>query len=93
MFANGKAAPNDIAGSYRGFSRSTYVDSIYDPPRVAKMLVVHPVPEPKLSTAGRVEPDQTTVISTNGHEEPAGPPATAHAHPSCGCRRSTTRSR
>jgi S-DNA-T family DNA segregation ATPase FtsK/SpoIIIE len=54
--------------------RSTYVDGIYDPPQTAKTLVVHSVPEPKLFTAGRVEPDQTTVITTNGHEEPVGPP-------------------
>jgi DNA segregation ATPase FtsK/SpoIIIE, S-DNA-T family len=54
--------------------RSTYVDGIYDPPQVAKTLVVHSVPEPKLFTAGRVEPDQTTVITANGHEEPVGPP-------------------
>ncbi|UQX10799.1 type VII secretion protein EccCa [Candidatus Mycobacterium methanotrophicum] len=54
--------------------RSTYVDGIYDPPQAAKTLVVHSAPDPKLFTAGRVEPDQTTVITTNGHEEPAGPP-------------------
>jgi ESX secretion system protein EccC len=54
--------------------RSTYVDGIYDPPQVAKTLVVHSVPEPKVFTAGRVEPDQSTVITTNGHEEPVGPP-------------------
>jgi len=54
--------------------RSTYVDGIYDPPQRAKTLVVHSVPEPKLFTASRVEPDQTTVITTNGHEEPVGPP-------------------
>ena len=54
--------------------RSTYVDGIYDPPQTAKTLVVHSVPEPKLFTAGRVEPDQTTVITTNGHQEPVGPP-------------------
>jgi S-DNA-T family DNA segregation ATPase FtsK/SpoIIIE len=54
--------------------RSTYVDGIYDPPQTAKTLVVHSVPEPKLFTAGRMEPDQTTVITTNGHEEPVGPP-------------------
>ncbi len=54
--------------------RSTYVDGIYDPPQTAKTLVVHSVPEPKLFTAVRVEPDQTTVITTNGHEEPVGPP-------------------
>ncbi|MFZ0903484.1 MAG: type VII secretion protein EccCb, partial [Mycobacterium sp.] len=54
--------------------RSTYVDGIYDPPQAAKTIVVHSVPEPKLFTAGRVEPDQSTVITTNGHEEPVGPP-------------------
>ncbi len=54
--------------------RSTYVDGIYDPPQAAKTLVVHSVPEPKLFTAGRVEPDPSTVISTNGQEEPVGPP-------------------
>ena len=53
--------------------RSTYVDGIYDPPQLPKMLVVHSVPEPKLFTAGRVEPDQTTVIAKNGHDEPIAP--------------------
>lgn len=54
--------------------RSTYVDGIYDPPQAAKTLVVHSVPEPKLFTAGRVEPDQRTVIASDGEDEPAGPP-------------------
>ncbi|MGH3540949.1 MAG: type VII secretion protein EccCa, partial [Mycobacterium sp.] len=53
--------------------RSTYVDGIYDPPQRAKMLVVHAVPEPKLFTAGRVEPDQGTVIASNGEDESATP--------------------
>ncbi len=53
--------------------RSTYVDGIYDPPQAPKTLVVHSVPEPKLFTAGRVEPDQTTIIAKNGHEEPVAP--------------------
>ena len=53
--------------------RSTYVDGIYDPPQAPKTLVVHSVPEPKLFTAGRVEPDQTTVIAKNGHDEPVAP--------------------
>ena len=53
--------------------RSTYVDGIYDPPQTPKTLVVHSVPEPKLFTAGRVEPDQTTVIAKNGHDEPVAP--------------------
>ncbi|MGB9251324.1 MAG: type VII secretion protein EccCa, partial [Mycobacterium sp.] len=53
--------------------RSTYVDGIYDPPQAPKTLVVHSVPEPKLFKAGRVEPDQTTVIAKNGHDEPVAP--------------------
>ena len=53
--------------------RSTYVDGIYDPPQAPKTLVVHSVPEPKLFSAGRVEPDQTTVIAKNGHDEPVAP--------------------
>ena len=33
--------------------RSTYVDGIYDPPRIAKTLVMQSIPEPKLFTAER----------------------------------------
>jgi DNA segregation ATPase FtsK/SpoIIIE, S-DNA-T family len=54
--------------------RSTYVDGIYDPPQTAKTLVVHSVPEPKLFSAGRVEPDQSTVIDRGAEDEAAGPP-------------------
>ncbi|MCV7402533.1 type VII secretion protein EccCa [Mycobacterium fragae] len=54
--------------------RSTYVDGIYDPPQRAKTLVVHSAPEPKLFTAGRVEPDQNTVIVSDGEEETTSPP-------------------
>ena len=54
--------------------RSTYVDGIYEPPQAAKALVVHSNPEPKLFTAGMVEPDHGTVISTGEDEETAGPP-------------------
>lgn len=54
--------------------RSTYVDGIYDPPQAAKTLVVHSAPEPKLFSAGRVEPDQETVITGADEEEPTGPP-------------------
>lgn len=54
--------------------RSTYVDGIYDPPQRAKTLVVHSAPEPKLFTAGRVEPDQNTVIVSDGEEEMTSPP-------------------
>ncbi|HKV22286.1 MAG TPA: type VII secretion protein EccCa, partial [Mycobacterium sp.] len=35
--------------------RSTYVDGIYEPPRRAKSIVVHAVPQPQLFTASRVE--------------------------------------
>src|SRR5437660_4296447 len=48
--------------------RSTYVDGIYDPPQAAKTLVVQSVPEPKLFSAGRVEPDQSTVIVSSGED-------------------------
>jgi type VII secretion protein EccCa/type VII secretion protein EccCb len=54
--------------------RSTYVDGIYDPPRIARALVVQSVPEPKLFEAGRVEPDQGTVISGGEEQETVGPP-------------------
>ncbi|OBI55211.1 type VII secretion protein EccCa [Mycobacterium sp. E787] len=54
--------------------RSTYVDGIYDPPRAAKVLVMHSIPEPKPFTASRVEPDQATVISGGDDEDTAGPP-------------------
>jgi S-DNA-T family DNA segregation ATPase FtsK/SpoIIIE len=54
--------------------RSTYVDGIYDPPRTTKAFVVHYVPEPKLFTAGFVEPDPDTVVSDDGDDEAAGPP-------------------
>jgi hypothetical protein len=52
--------------------RSTYVDGIYEPPRTTKTLVMHAIPEPKLFTAGRVEPDPGTVIASGEDEEPAG---------------------
>ncbi|OBA63783.1 type VII secretion protein EccC [Mycobacterium sp. 1100029.7] len=54
--------------------RSTYVDGIYEPPQTAKTLVVHSVPQPKLFTAGRVEPDQGTVITGADDQDFAGPP-------------------
>ena len=53
--------------------RSTYVDGIYEPPKTAKIMVMPSIPEPKLFTAGRVEPDPETVI-VGGEEEPPGPP-------------------
>lgn len=54
--------------------RSTYVDGIYEPPQAAKTLVVQSTPQPKLFTAGRVEPDAGTVITGADQEELAGPP-------------------
>ncbi|MCV7429115.1 type VII secretion protein EccCa [Mycobacterium montefiorense] len=54
--------------------RSTYVDGIYEPPQPAKTLVVQSVPQPKLFTAGRVEPDQGTVIIGADQDEFVGPP-------------------
>ncbi len=53
--------------------RSTYVDGIYDPPRAGQTVVVHSVPEPRLFTAGWVEPAADTVIVT-GEVEDAPPP-------------------
>ncbi len=46
--------------------RSTYVDGIYEPPRVDKSIVVHALPQPQLFTAARVEPEPDTVIVNNG---------------------------
>jgi type VII secretion protein EccCa/type VII secretion protein EccCb len=54
--------------------RSTYVDGIYEPPQTTKSLVVHSIPEPKLFTAGMVDADPGTVISTGEDEETTGPP-------------------
>ncbi len=54
--------------------RSTYVDGIYEPPRTPKALVVQSIPEPKLFTAGAVEPDHGTVLITGDEDDTAGPP-------------------
>ncbi|MBV9351164.1 MAG: type VII secretion protein EccCa, partial [Mycobacterium sp.] len=54
--------------------RSTYVDGIYDPPSVTKTVVMHSAPEPKLFTAGRVEPDPETVLAGADEAEPVRPP-------------------
>ncbi|MGV0627832.1 FtsK/SpoIIIE domain-containing protein, partial [Mycolicibacter minnesotensis] len=42
--------------------RSTYVDGIYDPPRVDRTVVINALPEPKLFTAGAVASGQETVL-------------------------------
>jgi type VII secretion protein EccCa/type VII secretion protein EccCb len=51
--------------------RSTYVDGIYDPPRVEKSVVVQSLPVPQLFTAGRVEApaDTVTVVEPAAHED------------------------
>ncbi|MBV8788202.1 MAG: type VII secretion protein EccCa [Mycobacterium sp.] len=54
--------------------RSTYVDGIYEPPQTTKAFVMQSVPEPKLFTAGRVEPDQDGLISGPEDDELTGPP-------------------
>jgi S-DNA-T family DNA segregation ATPase FtsK/SpoIIIE len=51
--------------------RSTYVDGIYDPPRIEKSIVVSAVPEPQLFTAEHVEraPDTVVVTEPAVHDE------------------------
>ncbi|MCH9729475.1 MAG: type VII secretion protein EccCa [Actinomycetia bacterium] len=43
--------------------RSVYVDGIYEPPDRIKPTVVKPVPEPKLFTSERVEPEQEAIVT------------------------------
>ncbi|HEX2283828.1 MAG TPA: type VII secretion protein EccCb, partial [Mycobacterium sp.] len=54
--------------------RSTYVDGIYEPPRVDTSVVVHAVPQPQLFTAERVEPEPDTIIVNNGADVDVRPP-------------------
>ncbi|MGV0643641.1 type VII secretion protein EccCa [Mycolicibacterium sp. XJ2546] len=51
--------------------RSTYVDGIYDPPRVEKSVVMQAVPTPQVFTAGHVEApaDTVTVVEPAAHED------------------------
>ncbi|MFG1934322.1 type VII secretion protein EccCa [Mycobacterium sp. NPDC048908] len=49
--------------------RSTYVDGIYEPPRIDKSIVVPAVPRPQLFTAGRAEPEPGTVIVDDADAE------------------------
>lgn len=53
--------------------RATYVDGIYEPPRVARTIVVPTVPQPRLFTSGAVDPDQD-IVELPGADEPLGPP-------------------
>lgn len=54
--------------------RSTYVDGIYEPPRVDTSVVVHAVPQPQPFTAGRVEPEPDNIIVNNGADVDIHPP-------------------
>jgi DNA segregation ATPase FtsK/SpoIIIE, S-DNA-T family len=54
--------------------RSTYVDGIYEPPRIDTSVVVHAVPQPQLFTAGRIEPEPDTIIVNNGADVDVRPP-------------------
>ncbi len=52
--------------------RSTYVDGIYEPPRVDRSIVVHAIPVPQLFNAGWVDPDPTPSSSTTGRTSRIG---------------------
>ena len=54
--------------------RSTYVDGIYEPPRRAKSIVVHAVPQPQLFTASRVEPPPESAITDSDADVEVLPP-------------------
>ena len=54
--------------------RSTYVDGIYDPPRQARSVVMHALPEPKLFTAAAVDSGAETVVVGEAEDEVLGPP-------------------
>jgi type VII secretion protein EccCa/type VII secretion protein EccCb len=54
--------------------RSTYVDGIYEPPRVEKAIVVRALPQPQEFTATRVEPEPDTVIPSADADVEVLPP-------------------
>lgn len=54
--------------------RSTYVDGIYEPPRVDRSIVVHAIPKPQLFDAGWVDPEPDTVIVDDGADVQVLPP-------------------
>ncbi|MGP4057919.1 type VII secretion protein EccCa [Mycobacterium sp. 4D054] len=54
--------------------RSTYVDGIYEPPRVDRSVVVHAIPKPQLFSAGWVDPEPDTVIVEDGADVEVLPP-------------------
>jgi len=54
--------------------RSTYVDGIYEPPRVDRSIVVHAIPAPQRFSAGWVDPEPDTVIVDDGADVEVLPP-------------------
>ncbi|GJF15715.1 ESX-3 secretion system protein EccC3 [Mycolicibacterium cyprinidarum] len=54
--------------------RSTYVDGIYEPPRVDRSIVVHAIPRPQIFTASWVDPEPDTVIVDDGADVEVLPP-------------------
>ncbi len=54
--------------------RSTYVDGIYEPPRIDRSIVVHAIPQPQLFGAGWVDPEPDTVIVDDGADVEVLPP-------------------
>ncbi|WP_422742840.1 type VII secretion protein EccCa [Mycobacterium sp. WMMD1722] len=54
--------------------RSTYVDGIYEPPRVERSIVVRALPQPQPFTASRIEPEPDTVVPSFDDEAAAAPP-------------------
>ncbi|MCZ8380035.1 type VII secretion protein EccCa [Mycobacterium sp. CPCC 205372] len=54
--------------------RSTYVDGIYEPPRVEKAIVVRALPQPQEFTATRVEPEPDTIIPSADADVEVLPP-------------------
>ena len=54
--------------------RSTYVDGIYEPPRVDRSIVVHAIPQPQRFDAGWVDPEPDTVIVDDGADVEVLPP-------------------
>uniref|UniRef100_UPI0024B95C84 type VII secretion protein EccCb n=1 Tax=Mycolicibacterium poriferae TaxID=39694 RepID=UPI0024B95C84 len=54
--------------------RSTYVDGIYEPPRVDRSIVVHAIPKPQVFPAGWVDPEPDTVIVDDGADVEVLPP-------------------
>ena len=54
--------------------RSTYVDGIYEPPRRAKSIVVHAVPQPQLFTASPAQPPAEAALAESDADAEVLPP-------------------